>query len=579
MGAFAWSGVEFGAGLALFLFGLDLLTRHLGAVSSGGVRRVLGRVARRPGLGLGVGVFAGVTIQTAAATALLVGFVHAGLLGLAASAPVTIGANIGTTLAVQVIAINLGDYRFLLIAAGGLLAACGPRVRAAGLAVFGFGLLFVGMHAMSGAIEPYREGLAPVLARLDGATVTGLLLGSLAAALFTALIRSSGAALGMTFALVGAGVITRFEQAYPIVIGANIGTCITAVTAGFGAGTEARRAGFFHLVFNLFGGLLGIALAPAFYRAAPALPGGLVARIAAVNTIKMVLTAVAAWPLRAWLLALAARLAPGHSPPLEGSHLDEVWVRRPEDALAAMLRETRRAARLCATSHRACARVILEPDRAAQQAVRRNEEAMNRIKQATRDYLDRVTARYFSKRQAHLAPALDRTMDHLERIHDHLDAIRALSVQRYRRTSARFFEDDLRGLFDLYRDIGAMLARLVEALDPGREEFGAEGRALIELRDAFFRRREAVASRFHARVAAHAYPPLSAVFFADYLAAFERIVRHVRGIALLFLDPSFRLKPSKFGREEPPSPPFDVPPLVDVDAFLDADGCENGRNR
>jgi phosphate:Na+ symporter len=568
MGTAIGSAVQFGAGLALFLFGLDLLTRHLGAASSGGLRRILSRAARAPRLGFGIGVFAGLTIQTAAATAMLVGFVHAGLLSLSASAPVTIGANLGTTLAVQVIAINLGDYRFLLIAAGSLLALCGPRLRDPGLSLFGFGLLFLGMETMSGAIYPYREALAPVLARLDGGTVAGLLLGSLAATLFTALIRSSGAALGITFALVEAGAITRLEQAYPIVIGANIGTCVTAVTAGLGTGTEARRAGFFHLVFNLFGGLLGLALAGVFYRIGPRLGGGLVSQIAMVNTLKMLITAVAAWPLTGPLLAGVRRLVPGRGGIEEASHLDERWIRQPEDALTAVLRETRRAARLCLASHRACARVILQPVPRAQRAIRRNEEAMNRIKQATSDYLDRVTARHFSKRQAHLAPALDRTMDHLERIHDHLDAIRGLSAQRYGRAAARFFEDDLRGLFDRYRDIGAMLARLERALDPEGAAFGEEGRALLALRDAYVREHEAVASRFHDRVAAHACPPISAVFFADYLAAFQRMVQHVRAIALLLAEPAFRLKPSKRGREEPPTPPFDAPPPADVDRFL-----------
>jgi phosphate:Na+ symporter len=197
-------------GLALFIFGMNIMTDGLKRCAGDSLRHILARATHNRLNGLGLGTTLGFLVQSSAATVMLVGFINAGLMTLNESVPVMLGANIGTTLSMQLISFKLADYCFVAITLGVLLNIVSPqlRVKQAGQALLGFGLLFLGMSTMSAAIAPHRDAFIPLFAQINGATPGGLLRGILLATAVTGIIQSSGAMIGMSFALIQAGVIT-----------------------------------------------------------------------------------------------------------------------------------------------------------------------------------------------------------------------------------------------------------------------------------------------------------------------------------------------------------------------------------
>jgi phosphate:Na+ symporter len=558
-------------GLALFIFGMNIMTEGLRHAAGSRLRKILARAGQNKLNGVMLGILLGTTIQTSAATVMMVGLINAGLMTLLESIPPMLGANIGTTLAMHLISFRLGDYCFIGISIGMLLYVTGSnsRRRPVGQALLGFGLLFLGMNIMSGAVRPYREVMAPFLVGIDGATWKGMLVGVGVSTAITAIIQSSGGMIAMVFALISAGVITSLEQAYPIIIGANVGTCITALLGSIGTNVEARRSAISHLTFNLMSAIFGILTAGLFYRFIPHTAGDLIHQTANANTIKMLLSVFIIFPFiqtHAWLVR---RLVPAREPPPEPTFLDQALIYMPEDALAAVLRELRRVTNICVTSMQLDAELIIRDDRRQMGCLARNEQAVDDIKLAVRDYLRELTHRYLSRRQAILIQYLNRSMVHIERIHDHIEMIGTLSAQRHVIPDARFTREGLNLLYEVYDTTLRTLNLLAASFQSPEPDFDASARAVLAARDEHVQHSHRVLAEFTEKISNHEYPAISGVFFTEYVSAFDRIVRHCKVIALDEVQPDFRLKPSKFARKADPAPVLDAHDLVDQDLYLD----------
>lgn len=246
-------------GLALFLYGMSLLGGSLEAVSRGWLPGALECLAGSPlrGALLGAGVTAAIQ-SSSAATVLVVGLVDAGAMSLRQAIGVILGANVGTTATAHLLALG-GGSRLLfpqslapaLAAAGGLLLLLGRKDRAkqAGQLLLGLAILFTGMLQMEAAVAPLRDH--PAFPRLFR-TISDPLLGVLAGAGVTAVIQSSSASVGILQALSSTGAVT-WGAAAPVILGQNIGTCVTPLLASAGASANAKRAAAAHLLINLGG--------------------------------------------------------------------------------------------------------------------------------------------------------------------------------------------------------------------------------------------------------------------------------------------------------------------------------------
>ena len=247
-------------GLALFLIGMERITVSLKAVAGDQLRTILARLSSNRFMGALTGTVVTAVIQSSSvSTVLVVGFVSASLLSVTQAASVIIGANLGTTVTAQVIALDVTEYALGLLASGAIASAIAGRrqvMAEIGATVAGLGFVFLGLDIMSGAMSPlgsYQPFLD--LVADSSSPVIGLLLG----ALFTGLVQSSSATTGVVIVMGSSGLLD-LETGIAVILGANIGTAITAVLAALGKSRNAWRAAMVHVLVNVIGAVVWIGL-------------------------------------------------------------------------------------------------------------------------------------------------------------------------------------------------------------------------------------------------------------------------------------------------------------------------------
>ena len=258
--------ISLGGGLALFLFGMSILGTGLEKVSGGRMEKTLEKITNNIFTSVLLGMLVTAAIQSSSATTVIVvGLVNAGVLKLRSAVGVIMGANIGTTVTGQILRLDdlsgaSSFMRFLkpstlapLVALIGILlfmASKKPKQKVVGEILLGFGILFQGMFSMEGAVAPLKD--SAVLSSMFVGIQDYPVLGVLAGAVVTAIIQSSSASVGILQALSSTGAIT-YASAFPIIMGQNIGTCITAILACIGTSKNAKRTAAVHLYFNTIG--------------------------------------------------------------------------------------------------------------------------------------------------------------------------------------------------------------------------------------------------------------------------------------------------------------------------------------
>ena len=246
-------------GLAVFLFGLQLTAESLQKVAGRFLRGILGFITKNPLSGVLTGAFVTICTQSSSATTvLLVNFVQAGIMNFAQTVGVILGADIGTTITVQLIAFRITDYSLIMVACGFLIRSIAhyEREKIIGQALLGFGFIFLGMFLMKEGVEPLRnsEKFVQQLVTFRESP----LLSFLVATVLTAVIQSSAATIALAITLASQGLFgtDTFEvvqMSLPIIFGANVGTCATALLASIQAGSKARRVAMLHLLIKLIG--------------------------------------------------------------------------------------------------------------------------------------------------------------------------------------------------------------------------------------------------------------------------------------------------------------------------------------
>ena len=559
-------------GLALFIYGMRTMSKGLSDAVGKGMRGIITKATRNRMTGIAMGSSVGFLIQSSASVVLYVGFINAGLMTLNQSIAPMLGANIGTTLSVQLISFKLADYCLIGVFVGLMmhLTAKTPNVKNSGLALLGFGLLFLGMTIMGDAIRPHRELFEPWLARISGSTTSGLLIGTLIAALITGIIQSSGAVIGMGFAMVSAGAIDSFEGIYPIIIGANIGTCVTGLLASIGTTVAARRIAIAHLLFNIISTLLAILAAPLFYQYIPLTAGDIIHQAANANTIKMIISALLFLPLVPLYGKLVVLITPSKMTQPETSYLDEDLLNRPEQAIFACLRELQRTARICAQNLRLAGEEFIQHAPHRERLIHINEQSINAIKAAMRDFLARLTRQYLSKRQAILIEHIDRCMSDLERVGDHIENLSAIARRQRGLPAARFIPAAMEDWLSIYQAVEKLLHKVIESLDPEVPDFQTFAKEILVLREEF-RTTSLKAQQAHfKRLEDKLVTPIAGMIFNDYLSNFWRITKHIKNIALAEQQPQFWIKREKLETVmSGEAPGYAAPKEINPNDYLD----------
>jgi phosphate:Na+ symporter len=276
--------ITMAGGLALFLYGLDRLADSLKLIAGDRMRTLLARLTTNRLAGLATGAGATAILQSSSVTTVLVvGFISSGVMTLAQSVGVIIGANIGSTVTAQIIAFKATKYALALVAVGfgvSFFSRLQSR-RLYGTALLGLGLVFFGMTVMADATDPLRtsQSFIDFLSRLETPA-----LGIAAAALFTAVIQSSAATAGIVIVLASQGLVT-LEAGIAIVLGANIGTSATALLAAIGKPREALRAAVVHTLFNVLGVVIWVWLIGPLANLVDDIGGDIARQIANAHTI------------------------------------------------------------------------------------------------------------------------------------------------------------------------------------------------------------------------------------------------------------------------------------------------------
>lgn len=299
-------------GLALFLYGMTMMSNGLEVAAGNRLKLILEKLTANRFVGVGVGAIITAIIQSSSATTVMViGFVNAGLMTLKSAVWIIMGANIGTTITGQLIALDITKYAPIMAFIGVAMIAFFklPKFHAYGTILAGLGILFMGMGMMSLAMSPLRE--IPEFVNLM-TKFENPFLGIVAGALFTAIIQSSSASIGILQAFAASGVVTLPSVIF-ILFGQNIGTCITAVLASLGLDRNAKRATIIHLSFNIIGTILFVVitlLTPFEQWMMAITPNNVLAQIANTHTVFNVVTTLILLPFGAQVANFAYRILP-----------------------------------------------------------------------------------------------------------------------------------------------------------------------------------------------------------------------------------------------------------------------------
>jgi len=331
-------------GLTLFLYGMNIASKSLQFMAGTKLNNIIGKLTGNRIFGLFFGGIATFLVQSSSAVGvLLVGFTTAGLMTLKQSLGVLLGSNIGTTFTVQLISFNLGDYSLLILFIGFLtsIIPTNKNTKNIGKIIMGFGFIFFGMKLMSASMTPFRSipTFTAILTGLNDYPYTAIIISTL----FTAVIQSSAATLGILLALSASGLLT-LEASVPLIFGANIGTCITAGLASIGQSVEAKRVAFVNVLFKISGVLIFLPFLPYFTQLMTQSSHLVTRQIANTHTIFNITYSLLFLPLASLFASFTKKIIPESSnkeqkEAYNSKYLNANLLASPELALDHVLRE------------------------------------------------------------------------------------------------------------------------------------------------------------------------------------------------------------------------------------------------
>ena len=389
-------------------------------VAGEAMKRILGRLTSSVWRGVALGTVTSAVLHSSSlTTVMLVGFVNAGLMTLQQSLGVIYGANIGTTVTAQMLRLNIGAYALPLICIGMVLrfTARSERFRNIGYALLGLGILFHGLillgsgsdyllanPAVGNALQRYASN--PILAMLMGA-------------LFTGLIQSSGAATGLVIALVRMGLL-NLPMAAGIILGCNIGTCVTALLASSMASRAAKRTAIAHLGFNLTGSLVILPFFYPFVAFIEGTSGDITGQVANMHTIFNVMTSIGFVPFTKIYADLLYKLVPGEREEVTvgAQYLDRLLLNTPDIALEASFRELTRSNTVAFRMLKQIHQGLQHNDKEHLSEIHNDEQLLNEVQREVNRYMVEITAKELSTAQSQLIPDIINVMNDIERVGD-----------------------------------------------------------------------------------------------------------------------------------------------------------------
>ena len=534
-------------GLAFFLYGMTTMSKSLEKMAGGKLERLLKRMTSNPFKSLLLGAGITIAIQSSSAmTVMLVGLVNSGVMEIGQTIGVIMGSNIGTTLTAWILSLTgiesesvllnmLKPENFSpLLALAGVVLIMGSkkqRRRDIGRILVGFSILMYGMELMKNSVSPLAD--MPEFSQILTAFQNPLL-GVLVGAVFTGVIQSSAASVGILQALALTGSIT-YGMAIPIIMGQNTGTCVTALISSIGVNRNAKRVSVIHISFNIIGTAAGLILFFGgdllFHYTFMDLPVGAVG-IAFCHTVFNVFTTILLLPFSRQLERLARRLVSDETKAEEFAFLDPLLLRTPGVAISECTAMTNRMGALARENLLLAIRQLSDFSDSRETQIVENEDKLDVYEDRLGSYLVQVSQHGVSMDDIRTVSRLLHAIGDFERIGDHALNLQDSARELHERglTFSGPAEAELRVLISALEDILELSLGCFTAADAGAAQ------AVEPLEETIDRLVEEIRSRHIARLQTGACTIQLGFILSDLLGNFERVSDHCSNIAVSVIE-------------------------------------------
>lgn len=530
-------------GLGMFLFGMQMMSDGLQQVAGARMRSILEFFTRNRFIGMIVGlVFTGIIQSSSATTVMVVSFVNSGLMNLSQVSGVILGANIGTTVTGQLIAFNLSDVAplFIFVGAAMYMFTRNQTAKKIGVVILGFGILFMGMNTMSEATAALKESpqIVSVMQSLQN-PVLGILVGLVV----TAALQSSSAAVGILIMLANQGMM-ELPMCLYMILGSNIGACVSAMLVSLNGKKDAKRAAWIHLLFNIISSaiicvIIAVAMNPVCSLLMNLSGGGIGRAVANANTLFKVFGVIILFPFMDWIIKLTYRIIPGEDAAPEGAYelkyIGKGNVITSTTAIVDVIHELVHMGETARENVQRGMEALCTKDEKKIEEVYRQEEYIDYLSRTITDYLVKLSSMELPTSDAKTLGALFHVVNDIERIGDYAENFADYAKDRIEK-NINFSEKAEKQLMD-------MTELVMDTLNYSLEMFSGQNpehmREVIQLEDEVDEREKKLQRSHVKRLTKGRCTPEAGILFSDTISGLERVADHAVNVAFATLEPNY----------------------------------------
>ena len=523
-------------GLGLFLFGMQLMSQSIEKVAGAKLRHILEIFTTNRFMGMIVGiVFTGIIQSSSACTAMVVSFVNAGLMNLSQAAGVIFGANIGTTITSQLVSFNLSEVAPVILLTGVLVAMFSGKQNIKQIAeiIIGFGILFLGLQTMSGAMAGMRD--EPRIVNML-ASLTNPFLATLMGMVLTSVIQSSSVTVSIVLLMANQGLLGLPICLY-IILGCNIGACTTALLASLSGKKDAKRAALIHFWFNVIGTviiyivlMLGMDTVIRLIQSISADNGRFVAN---AHTIIKIFQVIVLFPFSGLIVKLSCLCVPGEDKKIsyresyQLKYIGEKVVFNPATAVVEVVKELERMAALANENLNRAMNALITLDEDDITEVYEVEKNINFLNHAITDYLVKINQSTLPIEDLKSIGALFHVVNDIERIGDHAENVADAAKQR-KEEGISISKEAQRELGEMLDMVNTIIQYAIEMFVDSDESHMKEIETLEDRVDS----KEKELQRKHVeRLTRNECTPEAGMIFSDLVSGLERVADHATNIA------------------------------------------------
>ena len=530
-------------GLGLFLFGMTVMSESIEKVAGAKLRSILEMFTTNRFTGLVVGIiFTGIIQSSSACTVMVVSFVNSGLMSLYQAAGVIYGANIGTTITSQLVSFNLSEAAPIILLAGVLTMMLGKGKQNAekiGEVIVGFGILFMGLSGMSGAMEGMKDspGVMQLLSSLHS-PILAVLMGTV----LTAIIQSSSVTVSIVLLMANEGLLGLPISLF-IILGCNIGACASALLASMTGKKDAKRAAMIHFLFNVIGTVLFYIILMVGMEyvidGIMSISGGNAGRfVMNAHTIIKIFQVIMLFPFSNAIVKLTYVLVPGddkkvgYRDSFQLKYIGEKVVFNPATAVVEVMKEIERMASLATENLNRAMNALITLDNEDIEDVYEVEKNINFLNHSITNYLVKINQATLPIEDLKSIGALFHVVNDIERIGDHAENVADSAKQRIG-TDVNFSKEAQRGLGEMLDMVNNLIQYSLEMFSTGTEDHLED---IMRLEDAVDEKERELQKDHVGRLTRNECSPEAGMLFSDIVSGLERVADHATNIAFSILN-------------------------------------------